>query len=112
MEWIAGGTLRARLGAHPDGLPAAEVAATADCLLTTLAFLHARGIVHGDLHFRHVLIADGSKLGQSHLGVIGAVEEFDQLVTGGAVPPALVAELTARGLDLLLAEVNPTVGRE
>ena len=28
MEWIAGGTLRARLGAHPGGLPADELAAT------------------------------------------------------------------------------------
>ena len=56
MEWIAGGTLRARLGAHPDGLPAAEVTATAQGLLATLEFLHGRGIVHGDLKPSNLLL--------------------------------------------------------
>jgi tRNA A-37 threonylcarbamoyl transferase component Bud32 len=56
MEWIAGGTLRARLGVHPDGLPAAEVAATARGLVATLAFLHGQGIVHGDLKPSNLLL--------------------------------------------------------
>jgi tRNA A-37 threonylcarbamoyl transferase component Bud32 len=56
MEWIAGGTLRARLGAHPDGLPAQEVEATARALLDALAFLHGRGIVHGDLKPSNLLL--------------------------------------------------------
>ncbi len=56
MEWIPGGTLRTRLAAHPDGLPAGEVAATARDLLATLAFLQGRGIVHGDLKPSNLLL--------------------------------------------------------
>lgn len=56
---------------------------------------------------RHVLVADGSKLGQAHLGVVGAVEEFHQLVTGGAVPADMVAQLRQRGVEVLQAEKHP-----
>jgi DeoR family transcriptional regulator of aga operon len=52
---------------------------------------------------RRVLIADGSKLGQAHLGVIGAVTEFQQLVTGGVVDDTIAHELRAAGLDVLVA---------
>lgn len=59
---------------------------------------------------RHVLIADGSKIGQAHLGVIGAVEDFDELVTGGAVPPGLLAELRRRGLEIVRADADADGG--
>jgi serine/threonine protein kinase len=56
MEWIEGGTLRARLAAHPEGLPAEEVAETGRALLDALGFLHGRGIVHGDLKPSNLLV--------------------------------------------------------
>jgi DeoR family transcriptional regulator of aga operon len=54
---------------------------------------------------RRVLIADGSKLGQTHLGVIGAVAEFEQLVTGGVVDAEIVQSLRGAGLQVLVADV-------
>jgi serine/threonine protein kinase len=75
MEWIAGGTLRARLAAHPDGLPATEVAATARGLLATLTFLHGQGIVHGDLKPSNLLLRAP---GEAVLADFGAAVQIDR----------------------------------
>ncbi|HEV7949085.1 MAG TPA: DeoR/GlpR family DNA-binding transcription regulator, partial [Glaciihabitans sp.] len=45
----------------------------------------------------HVLIADGDKLGQAHLGVVGAISDFHTLVTGGEVSATIAAELRELG---------------
>src|SRR5581483_8754974 len=60
MEYVPGGTLRARLrqvaASSPGGLSGGdgafdggEILATARSLLEALAYVHARGIAHGDL---------------------------------------------------------------
>ncbi|WP_213815995.1 DeoR/GlpR family DNA-binding transcription regulator [Glaciihabitans sp. dw_435] len=51
-----------------------------------------------------VLIADRSKLGRAHLGVIGAVGDFHRLVTGGDGSSAVLTQLRAAGLDVLIAD--------
>jgi serine/threonine-protein kinase len=56
MEHVPGATLRERLRDHPDGLPPGELEATARSLLDALAFVHARGIVHGDLKPSNLLL--------------------------------------------------------
>ena len=53
---------------------------------------------------RHVLVADGSKFGQVHLGVIGTVGDFQQLITGGAMPAGVVDAMRARGVHVVLAD--------
>ena len=60
MEHIAGGTLRERLRAQSGSLrralPVPEVLALGRRLLTALAYVHERGVVHGDLTPRNVLL--------------------------------------------------------
>lgn len=48
---------------------------------------------------RRVLIADGSKLGVTEIGVVGALSEFESLITASAVPET-VASLVAAGLKV------------
>lgn len=53
---------------------------------------------------RHILLADASKLGNTEVAVIGPIAAFDALVTAGDAPPAIVAELEARGMAITLAD--------
>lgn len=52
---------------------------------------------------RAVVVADGSKLGEVHLGRVGPVDAFDVLVTDASAPSSLVAELEEAGLEVVTA---------
>lgn len=52
---------------------------------------------------RSIVVADGSKLGEVHLGRIAPIDAFDTLVTDAAAPTPLVAELEEAGLAVVLA---------
>jgi hypothetical protein len=58
MEYLAGGTLRDRLRATEPGrgLPLDEAEAVGRRLLETLDHVHGRGVVHGDITPRNVLL--------------------------------------------------------
>ncbi|RWZ50946.1 DeoR/GlpR transcriptional regulator [Labedella phragmitis] len=49
---------------------------------------------------RTVVVADGSKLGNVHLGRIATLAEVDALVTGASAPAAALAELDTAGLPI------------
>jgi len=53
---------------------------------------------------RRLLVADGSKFRQSHLGAIGALDDFEVLVTGGAGAPEFAALAREHGCDAVLAD--------
>jgi DeoR family transcriptional regulator, aga operon transcriptional repressor len=54
---------------------------------------------------RTVVVADGSKLGRSHLGVVCAIDAVDTLVTAGA-DEHTIDELRAAGVTVLVADSN------
>jgi predicted Ser/Thr protein kinase len=56
MEYVSGATLRERFRGHPGGLDAGELDRLARHLLDALAFVHAHGIVHGDLKPSNLLL--------------------------------------------------------
>jgi tRNA A-37 threonylcarbamoyl transferase component Bud32 len=88
MEYIAGGTLRGRLREHAGALPPEELLETGRALLDALAFVHARGILHGDVKPSNLLLRVP---GQVVLADFGAAE------LGGE------ARVTAAGTPLYLA---------
>ncbi|HQY34495.1 DeoR/GlpR family DNA-binding transcription regulator [Actinotalea sp.] len=53
---------------------------------------------------RVVVTADGSKLGQVHLGRVAGLDEVDTLVTGPSAPVQEVVRLRRAGLDVLQVE--------
>jgi DeoR family transcriptional regulator of aga operon len=59
---------------------------------------------------RRILIADASKLGRRHLGRIGALEDFDVLVTAGAPGEELLAPIRRRGVGIEVADAERQAG--
>ena len=53
---------------------------------------------------RRILVADGSKAGQRHLGLVGSLRDFDTLVSGGAGADSLHDLTMASGTRLLIAD--------
>jgi DeoR family transcriptional regulator of aga operon len=53
---------------------------------------------------RAIVVADGSKLGQAHLGRVGPLRAFDTLVTDGAADESMLARLREAGLRVLRPE--------
>jgi DeoR family transcriptional regulator, aga operon transcriptional repressor len=56
---------------------------------------------------RRVLLADASKLGRRHLGRIGAVEDFEVLVTGGDPVDEALDPLRECGIEVEIADPSP-----
>ena len=53
---------------------------------------------------RSIVVAEGAKLGQVHLGRIGDLSEIDTLVTDASAAPDEVERLREAGLTVLIAQ--------
>jgi DeoR family transcriptional regulator of aga operon len=49
---------------------------------------------------RRIVLADGSKVGQVHLGRVAAADEIDALITGDSAPASVLAELRELGVPV------------
>jgi len=95
MEYIPGGTLRARLrGAWP--IDPAEALATARTFLTALAYVHQRSIVHGDLKPSNLLLRSPGVVVLADFG-IAQLAGTDHQPDGPAGTPLYLAPEQFRG---------------
>ncbi|MWB99394.1 DeoR family transcriptional regulator [Agromyces seonyuensis] len=56
---------------------------------------------------RRILVVDGSKAGIRRLGTIGALAEFDAVVTDGRALPLLAEPAAAGGVELVVVDAGP-----
>ncbi len=92
MEHVPGGTMRDRLRAQPGGLPIDELQATARGLLAALAFVHARGVVHGDLKPSNLLLRAPGAVVLADFGSAGLLDAGAAKGPGGGTPLYLAPE--------------------
>jgi serine/threonine protein kinase len=83
MEYVAGGTLRARLRAAEPPTPD-EILATARGLLDALAYVHAQGIAHGDVKPSNLLLRAPGAVVLADFGIAQLLEAPATAARGGA----------------------------
>ena len=98
MEYVAGGTLRARLASHRGAsLPGAELAATARSLLEALAHVHGRGVAHGDLKPSNLLLRAPGAVVLADFGAAALRDDAQAPADGLAGTPQYLAPERLRG---------------
>jgi tRNA A-37 threonylcarbamoyl transferase component Bud32 len=106
MEYVPGGTLRERLRqprtgtqAGRRGLPVAEVLGLGRGLLSALAYVHDRGVVHGDLTPRNVLLRMPAQPVLVDFGIarLGTVADSEAAAGSAAGTPLYLAPERFRG---------------
>jgi serine/threonine protein kinase len=114
MEHLPGGTVRDRLA---RGLTVEETAGMARTLLASLTYVHARGVVHGDLTPRNILLRRTGETVLADFGNARLVEGQSATESAGTpiylapeqfrgAPPSPAADLFAAGAVLWEALVG------
>jgi tRNA A-37 threonylcarbamoyl transferase component Bud32 len=91
MEHVPGATLRERLRDHPAGLPPGELAATARTLFEALAYVHARGVVHGDLKPSNLLLRRPGEVVLADFGAAELAADARRALSGPGGTPLYLA---------------------
>jgi tRNA A-37 threonylcarbamoyl transferase component Bud32 len=96
MEYVGGGTLRGRIAAE-GALPPAEIAVTAASLLGALAYVHGRGVTHGDLKPSNLLLRTPGDVVLADFGAAELRDESAAFVEGPGGTPQYLAPERLRG---------------
>jgi len=99
MEYLPGGTLRDRLArVRPAALPSHEATALTRSLLSTLVYVHAAGVVHGDITPRNILYRRSDEPVLADFGSARPLDA-DSNGEGTAGTPIYLAPEQLRGAD-------------
>ena len=102
MELMPGGDLKARIRAHPQGMPAAEARPVALAVAQALAYAHRRGFVHRDVKPENILFDEEARPQLTDFGIARAMESGTRMTaTGMSIgSPHYMSPEQAQGLEV------------
>ena len=102
MELMPGGDLKARIRAHPQGMPAAEARPVALAVARALDYAHRRGYVHRDVKPENILFGEEGTPQLTDFGIARAMESGTRMTaTGMSIgSPHYMSPEQAQGLEV------------
>ena len=102
MALMPGGDLKARIRAHPDGMPAAEARAVAAAMARALDYAHRQGFVHRDVKPENILFGEDGAPQLTDFGIARAMSSGTRMTaTGMSIgSPHYMSPEQARGKEV------------
>ena len=101
MALMPGGDLKARIRAHPEGMPAEEVRAVALAMARALDYAHQRGLVHRDVKPENILFGEDGVPRLTDFGIARAMAEGTLTAAGMSIgSPHYMSPEQARGFKV------------
>ena len=83
MALMPGGDLKARIRAHPDGMPPEEARAVAAAMARALDYAHKRGLVHRDVKPENILFGEDGAPQLTDFGIARAMSSGTRMTATG-----------------------------
>ena len=83
MALMPGGDLKARIRAHPDGMPPGEARSVAQAMARALHYAHGRGFVHRDVKPENILFGEEETPQLTDFGIARAMESGTRMTATG-----------------------------
>ena len=102
MALMPGGDLKARIRAHPDGMPPAEARAVAATVARALDYAHRQGFVHRDVKPENILFGEDGAPQLTDFGIARAMSSGTRMTaTGMSIgSPHYMSPEQARGKEV------------